>query len=651
MCGICGVYLFDRTRVVEERHILAMRETLVHRGPDGFGHLIRGHVGLGHRRLSIVDLAGGHQPMTNEDGTVWVILNGEIYNHMDLRKWLEPRGHRFRTRSDTEAILHLYEELGEGGVGRLMGMFAYALYDANRDRLILARDRFGIKPLYYRLGPEGLVFGSEIKAILAYPGVPRELNWRRVPDFFHYGSVYGTDTLFDGIQELLPGHVLVISGQRTEIRQYWDLPGGPALRGDEGDLRAQVKELLRAAVRRHLMSDVPLGVFLSGGIDSSLIVALMSEMSGGSIKTFSIGFREEGYNEFSYSRQVARQFRTDHLEVELDAERFFDALPSLVWHYDEPVSLPASIPLFFLSRETKGKATVILTGEGADELFLGYAQYGVMRRQSRIAETFQALCPPPVRNVMVRLARGLLGPDRMLLQRLLLDPAALAASFIEWIPREIADELCGGGRIDAEPHDRHPDPVLEIFRNAPADRDFLSDVTYLDFKAFLITLLMKQDKMSMAASIESRVPFLDHELVEFCYRLPTRQKLARGTAKKIIKDIAAEYFPPDFIHRKKQGFPVPMIPWLERDATRARFEEVLLDRRTVSRGIFDQKVVERYLKQFKMGITSGSRAAAYFIWSLVNFELWQRVYMDNPSMSVSGSLSRKESPAPAEGWR
>src|SRR6266581_4554081 len=328
MCGICGVYLFDRTRVVEERHIVAMRETLVHRGPDGFGNMIRGHVGLGHRRLSIVDLAGGRQPMANEDGTVWVIFNGEIYNHRELRGWLEPRGHRFRTQSDTEAILHLYEELGENGVERLTGMFAYALYDARRDRLVLARDRFGIKPLYYRLGPDGLIFGSEIKAILAYPDVPREVIWRRVPDFFRYGSVYGADTLFEGIQELLPGHLLIASGRQAEVRRYWNFPTEAELPASESEQRAQVKELLKKVVKRHLMSDVPLGVFLSGGIDSSLIVALMSEMVEGPIKTFSIGFREEGFNEFPHSRLVAQRFHTDHLEIELDADRFFDALPA-----------------------------------------------------------------------------------------------------------------------------------------------------------------------------------------------------------------------------------------------------------------------------------------------------------------------------------
>jgi len=641
MCGICGVYLFDRSRPVEERHVLAMRESLEHRGPDGAGQWIRGHVGLGHRRLSIVDVAGGSQPMSNEDGGVWVVQNGEIYNHQDLRPWLESKGHRFKTKSDTESIVHVYEELGADGVGSLAGMFAFALYDAVRDRLILARDRFGIKPLYYRQGQEGIVFGSEIKAILAYPGVPRETNWRRVPDFFHYGSVYGQETLFEGIHELLPGHLLIVSGRQVEIRRYWDLPQGPDLPGDEQEHREAVKDRLQKAVRRHLMSDVPLGVFLSGGIDSSLIVALMSEMVSSPIRTFSIGFKEEGYNEFSYSRRVARQFRTDHLEFELDAGRFFDALPTLVWHYDEPVSLPASIPLFFLSRETVGRAKVVLTGEGADELFLGYAQYDVMQRQERIAKTFQSLCPAFARGAVAGLARSLFGSERMLLQRLSMDPAALATSFIEWIPRQVALELCAGGPLGAGAADRPPDSVREFFGQAPAGRDFLSQVTYLDFKAFLLTLLMKQDKMSMAASIESRVPFLDHDLVEFCYRLPTRSKLANGTAKKVLKEIASEYFPADFIHRKKQGFPVPVIPWLGQESTRARFEEVLLDPRTVSRGLFDQKVVERYLRRFREGGSSGSRSAAYFIWSLVNFELWQRVCIEGASRSSIPDVPRR----------
>jgi asparagine synthase (glutamine-hydrolysing) len=475
----------------------------------------------------------------------------------------------------------------------------------------------------------------------------RRPNWARVPDFFHFGSVYGPETLFEGIREVPPGHMLIVSRQQVEIRKYWDLPRGPDLPGDEREHKAHVKELLRKAVRRHLMSDVPLGVFLSGGIDSSLIVALMSEMVNEPLKTFSIGFREEGYNEFSYSRQIASQFRTDHVELELDAERFFDALPELVWHHDEPVSLPASIPLFFLSKETVGRAKVILTGEGADELFLGYAHYDVMRRQANIADTFRFLCPPSARQTVVHLAQTLLGRDRPLLARLLLDRAGQATSFIEWIPREVADELCRGGHRDLQTADGHPDPVEEIFRDAPASRDFLSDVTYVDFKAFLITLLMKQDKMSMAASIETRVPFLDHELVEYCYLLPTRHKLANGIAKRILKQIAADYFSPDFIHRKKQGFPVPVIPWLLRDSTRSRFEEVLLDPRTVSRGIFDQEVVKRYLRRFKDSKEWERRAAAYFIWSLVNFELWMRVCIEGPTFQVSDVTSREAS---ASSW-
>ena len=305
---------------------------------------------------------------------------------------------------------------------------------------------------------------------------------------------------------------MLATGRGVEVRRYWNLPSGPDLAGDEAEQRARTKDLLKAAVRRHLMSDVPLGVFLSGGIDSSLIVALMSEMVSEPIKTFAVGFAEEGFNEFPHSRLVARKFGTDHLEVELHPDQFFDALPDLVWHYDEPISLPASIPLYFLSRETKGKATVILTGEGADELFLGYAQYDVMQRQARLAALFSGICPSPLRRSVLRAAQSVLGEDRMLLQRLAMEPDALAASFIEWIPRELAAELCAPGPASAGNSSSAVDAARAMFRSGPQDRDFLSRVTYMDFKAFLITLLMKQDKMSMAASIESRVPFLDHDL-------------------------------------------------------------------------------------------------------------------------------------------
>lgn len=628
MCGIAGIYRFDGGPVADEV-LTAMRDTMVHRGPDGCGNYVAGHVGLAHRRLSIVDLGGGHQPMSNEDGTVWVSFNGEIYNHKELRRALEAKGHSFRTASDTEVLVHLYEEEGDGLVQKLKGMFAFAIYDLRKNRLLLARDRIGIKPLYYHATPQRLLFGSEIKAIVAHPDVEAEMNTERLADYLLYGSVYGPQTMFRDIYELEPGHVMSVDMRGPAIRQYWDLPTGAARdEEDEATQRDHLEELLRVAIRRRLMSDVPLGAFLSGGVDSSLIVALMAEMLDSPVKTFSIGFAEQGYNEFSYSRLVAERYRTDHLEITLDSSEFFDALPRLTWHHDEPIALAACIPLYFLSRATKGKATVILTGEGADELLLGYEKYGWANRHATLAARYQRLLPAAMHRPVAMAAQRLLGPSRLLLGRLPLAPGEVATSFYQSVqPDVLAEVFSGTGGRAPDSMDRHRVGAA-MFDGAPAGRDFLARMSYMDFKTFLLTLLMKQDKMSMAASIESRVPFLDHELVEYAYRLPSSSKVANDVHKKILKDVAGRYLPRDLLHREKKGFPVPVTPWFLQPATRKRFEEILLDDRTARRGIVNRAAVERHFREVTSGQRGTSSAATYLIWYLVNLELWQRVFID-----------------------
>ena len=645
MCGICGIYLFDRARAVDDDHVTRMRETMVHRGPDDSGNYVHRNVGLGHRRLSIVDLSGGRQPMCNEDGTVWISFNGEVYNHAELRPWLQSRGHVFRTRSDTEAIVHLYEEEGEAGFSRLIGMFAFALYDQRRNRVVLVRDRIGIKPLYYRVTAGSLLFGSEIKAILAHPDVEAEINWERVPDLLLYGSVYGAQTLFGGISELEPGHTLAADSNGVKLTRYWNLPDGGADPGDEAEQRARVKDLLLQAIRRRLMSDVPLGAFLSGGLDSSLLVAMMSELTGDAVKTFSIGFAEAAHNEFPYSRAVAERYRTDHTEITLEPREFFDALPRLVWHYDEPVALWASVPLYFISRATKGKATVILTGEGADELFLGYPKYHWAERHARRAALFQSLCPELARHSVVAMARRVLGP-RTSLDRLLMSPAEVASSFYHTVDPRVLAEFSGVGLSLGQ---RSVDVVRDMFEQAPAGRDFLSKMTYMDFKTFLVTLLMKQDKMSMAASIESRVPFLDHEFVEYGYRLTTDRKLRAGIHKKILKDIAAEYLSHDLIHRPKRGFPVPVAEWFHAPATRRQFEEILLDPATVRRGVFNQRAIEGYLRNVADSRRADDFDSMFVIWNLINFELWQRTFIDGGGTRTRVSDVTRSEPTYAVG--
>ncbi len=627
MCGICGVYLFDREREVAERDLTAMRETMVHRGPDGAGNYLRGHVGLGHRRLSIVDLSGGHQPMSNEDDSVWVVFNGEVYNHKDLRPGLQAEGHVFRTSSDTEAIVHAYEQYGTKAFTRMNGMFAIGIYDVRRDRLVLARDRIGIKPLYYAVTREGVIFGSEIKALLAWPGLAAEANWERIPDLLIYGSIYGEETPFSGIKQLPPGHVLQVEGDRVTLEAFWNLPDTPGEHRSEEEERHNVLELLRRSIRRRLMADVPLGAFLSGGVDSSLIVALMSEMMDSPVKTFSIGFEEHGYNEFSYSRAVAERFRTDHHELLLDPSKFFDALPQLVWHHDEPIALAACIPLYFLSKATKGKATVILTGEGADELFLGYDKYAWTAKHARIATAFQSICPAFARDALVRSAQRILGDDRLLLGRLRMSAGEIAASFNQVALPPVVLRLLEP-RATAGYRNGKADVSAQAFRSAPGEPDFLRQTSYMDFKTFLNTLLMKQDKMSMAASIESRVPFLDHELVEYGYRLSTDRKHSDGVGKRIVKSIAEDFLPHDLIYRQKRGFPVPIVPWLEQPGIRARIEEVLLDSRTIARGMIKRSVLESYLREVPAEQRRAPRGATELIWNLLNLELWQRQFID-----------------------
>src|SRR5438445_63217 len=409
MCGIVGILKLDPKETVDEARLKRMRDVLRHRGPDGEGLWIEGPVGLGHRRLAIVDVAGGHQPMANEDETVWIVFNGEIYNHAAIRPELEACGHRYRTRSDTETILHLYEEEGPQCVERLQGMFAFAVWDRPRGRLLLARDRLGIKPLYFACTDREILFASEIKAILAAGPLRPALNEAIVPEFLAAGFVAGEETFFKGVRKLLPGRTLswtLAEGSRE--RRYWRLPAATeeapvTLAERAGELRTR----LTAAVRSHLMSDVPLGLFLSGGIDSSGLAALMASLVTEPIRTFAVGFSEPAANDLAYARLAARAAGAPHREVVVSPTEFFDALPQLIWHEDAPIAFPSSVPLYFVSRLARGHVTVVLTGEGADELFLGYNRYRVTAWNERLGKPYWSLVPPIVRQQLRRLVQSL----------------------------------------------------------------------------------------------------------------------------------------------------------------------------------------------------------------------------------------------------
>ena len=625
MCGIAGIVKLNPLERVNEARLKRMRDALRHRGPDGAGLWIDGPVGLGHRRLAIVDVAGGHQPMANEDQTVWIVFNGEIYNHAALRPELEARGHRYRTRSDTETILHLYEEEGERCAERLQGMFAFAIWDRTRGRLLLARDRLGIKPLYFACTDRELLFASEIKAILAAGSIRPEFNEAILPEFLATRFVAGEETFFRGIRKLLPGRTLswsLAEGFR-ELR-FWRMPIGTDC--TETPLRERASELrnrLAVSVRSHLMSDVPLGLFLSGGLDSSGLAALMAPMVKEPIRTFSVGFSEPEANELAYARLVARSLGTEHREVVVPPEEFFDALPRLIWHEDEPIAFTSSVPLYFVSRLAQEHVKVVLTGEGADELFLGYPWYRVSVWNERLGRPYWHLVPRTLREKVSRAIQGLPKPVRRYAERsfLALNPGPRGlfyenfAVFPEARQRALISDK---GTLTAR------DPYAEELRCFDEHSGgILERMSHADLQTYLVELLMKQDQMSMAASVESRVPYLDHELVEHIVSIPSQFKLRGWQTKVVLREALRGLVPREILTRKKMGFPVPIGRWF-RGPFWPIVQEFVLGPRALERGYFKPDELRRIAEEHRQG----KREHGDRLWLLVNLELWQRIFLD-----------------------
>ena len=636
MCGINGIALSSRSgRRVEASALERMRDVLTHRGPDDCGLFVEASVGLGHRRLSIVDVAAGHQPMTNEDGTLQIVYNGEVYNHADHRPGLEARGHVYRTHCDTETILHLYEEKGARCVEDLRGMFAFAIWDARRRELFIARDRLGVKPLYYAHTADGsLYFASEIKALLEAGAVRPEINYAALPDYLANHAPSGEETLYRGVRRLLPGHTLLWRDGELRVEKYWDVTfdgggdGGGDRRRDE-DLIAEWSELFRTSVRLRLMADVPLGMFLSGGIDSSAIAAVMSQLVDEPIKTFSVAFAEREANELEYARLVAAKFRTDHHEVVVSPEEFFDALPRLVWHEDEPLAHLASIPLYFVSRLAQKHVKVVLTGEGSDELLAGYARYRKTVYNLAFGRRYERLAPAAARRAVARAVAALPEGARVrhkLERTFLCLPAELESLYFDnfaVFPRAMQRRLLAPET--AERAGRPLDPYAGV-RRLVAETDatsLLNRLLYADTKTYLHELLMKQDQMSMAASIESRVPFLDHKLVEFTARLPERLKLRGAATKYVLRRAMKGVLPEAILTRPKMGFPVPLGAWL-RGRHRGVLDEYVTGERASARGIFDAGFVRGLAAEH----VSGTRDHSSRLWSLINFEVWLRRFMD-----------------------
>jgi len=617
MCGTCGIVLKDPSARVNADTIARMSDAIVHRGPDDSGAYLNGRVGLGFRRLSIIDLAGGHQPMANEDETVWIVYNGEIYNHADHRAPLEARGHTFRTRCDTEAIIHLYEEHGSRAPGELRGMFGFAIWDEKRQSLLLARDRSGIKPMFYAVTAGGdLVFGSEIKAILASGMVEPELDRSAVAEFFALGTVSGTRTLFRNIKKLAPGHTARWRDGRIEIERYWSLPSYEPGKLAFRDVNEAADEFWRRfveAVGIELMSDVPLGVFLSGGLDSSLIVAAMRQRGVEELRTFSVGFGEAEVSELPFARIVAQQFATDHHEVSCTADQFFAALPRLTRHRDHPLTFVASIPLFFVSELAASSVKVVLAGEGSDELFAGYGRYPRALLNLRAGEALDSVLPQAARGTLAR-AIGRLGDDYVG-SRLKRSFLAHASSFEDSYLEPFAD-------FDAA----HRELLLGAGDGAYAaaaglvDRELLAvnpleSMLRFDQLTYLEELLAKQDQMSMAASIESRVPFLDHHLIEWAAQLPPDVKLRGGAGKAVVRAAAERVLPRSITHARKRGFFVPITRWLRERGT-AVFAEYMPD---TDDAVVSAPYVRRLLDEHRGGRDHTAR-----LWRVLAFEVWRR---------------------------
>ena len=629
MCGICGVFHTDRSRRAEREALGAMNQRIVHRGPDDDGFFFDGNVGLAMRRLSIIDIKTGHQPITNEDENLWIVYNGELYNHQDLRKDLEARGHRYRTKSDTETIIHLYEEYGRDCVKDLRGMFAFAIWDRRKRTLFIARDRLGIKPLYYRYDGQTFLFGSEIKAILAYPGVKAEFNRGTLAEYLAFGYIAEPQTMYTGIRKLLPGHVMEIrEGKEPQITRYWDLE----VKEDDGKRPrsyyvGRYRELLEGCVASHLMSDVPLGVFLSGGLDSSAVAALTTKIRREPIETFAVGYGEERFSELPFARRVAQHIGSRHHEVRLSRDEFFEALPRLIWHEDEPIVWPSSVSLYFVAQLARERVTVVLTGEGSDETLAGYTRYAWTLLNATIDRAYRAITPRMLRSL---LRSGIQeGPLPAALYRKL-EHTFLVRDGNSW-PSFYFDNFYSAFS-ETEQNALLSDDLRQAAGDAYAGSiehwnassgEMLHRLLYTDIKTYLVELLMKQDQMSMAASIESRVPFLDHELVEFTASIPAKYDTKRLAGKFILKSAVEDLLPYDIVYRQKMGFPTPWAFWLK-GAQLDALERLLFEPRTQDRGYFKKGAVRKLFAEHR----AGRRDHGNRIWRLLNLELWERVCIE-----------------------
>ncbi|MBM4305296.1 MAG: asparagine synthase (glutamine-hydrolyzing) [Deltaproteobacteria bacterium] len=626
MCGICGKLNFDRQQPVDRTFLRRMMELIRHRGPDGGGEYYSGHIGLGHRRLSIIDLKTGDQPISNEDETVWVVFNGEVYNFQELRVDLESRGHKFKSSTDTEVIVHLYEEAGVECVPRLRGMFAFALWDRQNQLLLLARDRVGIKPLYYTITPNGFIFASEIKAILADPSVERRINPHAIDRFLTYGYLPGNETLLEGIYKLEPGHYMTVSDGKTSKRQYWDLHFETSPQWKNfGDAVEELRVLLRQTVKDHMISDVPVGVLLSGGVDSTGVLRYAVEQTNKPIHTFTIGFNSERFaDERTYARLAAQRYATVHQDITMTAKDFCDFLPEYVWHMEEPVFEPPAIALYYVSKLARESGIkVLLSGEGGDEAFGGYQNY----RNLLLLEDLKSFFGPA--KGLLRFgfrSLGLAGWSRigryssfvnLPLSEYYLSRTATPDSDLNRLKHFLyTKEFTETLRV----HDSHA-PTRNLFAMIDGQMS-LNRMLYVDTKTWLPDdLLIKADKMTMATSVELRVPLLDFQVLEFAASLPTSFKVRRWTTKRVLKAALQDSVPREILKRKKTGFPVPYDKWLYNGMHDFVSDSILVQNSALG-SYFDRGKVRHLLHTHRQ---NGNLSKEVFC--LLMIELWYRAFM------------------------
>jgi asparagine synthase (glutamine-hydrolysing) len=609
MCGIVGLVYKDRSRPCEAAIIDAMRDVAAYRGPDDSGTYLDGPAGLGHRRLSIIDLGGGHQPMTDVNEQYWVVFNGEIYNFASIRAELIARGYTFRTNSDTEVILQLYADRGGACVEAMNGMFAFAIWDRAQRTLFLARDRMGVKPLYYADTPQAFVFGSEVKSLFASGLVEPRAREEAIAEYLLFRQVAGPDGLFRGVRALPPGCTLTWRDGEFQIARYWSPrppPERPSMTYD--DARARLAALLQESVKLRLVSDVPVGTFCSGGVDSSLVTAIAAGLKGDAVNTFSVGFDDQDFDESAYALMVSERYKTIHHRLAVGNDEFSELFPRMVWHNDEPLDFANSIHIYALSRLAKEYVTVVLTGEGSDELFAGYPRY----RIPDLARTARYV-PAPLRSMAAALLR-----DHRLV-KLNRYASANADDSLLFNHSYATPELVAsvGSRLPAF---SSPYRAECLRAGASLGLDNVSRVSLLDQETFLVGILHRQDKMSMAASIESRVPFMDYRLVEFANSLPSEYKLRSGSGKAIVKDVARDYLPAEIVDRRKSGFGVPLARWFRESSGLGERIRALPD--SSAADWLDRTELRRLVTAHRDGGADHSE----FLWTALNVATWRETF-------------------------